>query len=52
MKKEIGILILSGFLQLDGAIVISYATSWVVGVGIIIILWGHNVEQHWNLRLF
>ncbi len=45
-KQKIGILIVSGILQIGGAVTISYETSWVVGVAIIVILWGHNIEKH------
>ena len=46
MKKSIGMLIFSGVLQVGGAIAIGYATSWIVGVGIMAVLWGHNIERH------
>jgi len=46
MKKEIAVLIVHGVLQIGGVIAISFQTSWIVGVGIIAVLWGHNIEKH------
>ena len=40
------IFILSGICQLGGAIAIGNDTSWIVGVGVlVVILWGHCIEK-------
>jgi len=46
MEKGIGRLLFSVVLQFGGAVAVGYATSWIVGVCIIAVLWGHNIEKH------
>lgn len=50
MKIKIFMIALSGILQIGGAVAIGYYTAWQVGVAVVCVIWGHNLEKHQKRR--
>lgn len=48
MKKPMWLIALVGGIAIAGILIIGFNDSWWAAFGVVLLLWAHNLEHHWD----